>query len=51
MQSTLAVAVGWQLGSILYEINALPWVYDPAATTGDTSLGSFATSHRANATD
>jgi hypothetical protein len=23
--------VGWQLGSILYEINALPWIYDPDA--------------------
>jgi len=26
--------VGWQLGSILYEINALPWVYDPEANVG-----------------
>jgi len=23
------VQVGWQLGSILFEINSLPWSYDP----------------------
>ena len=28
--------VGWQLGSILYEVNALPWVYDANAPVQDT---------------
>jgi hypothetical protein len=29
--------VGWQLGSILYEINALPWTFDPDAPQQDTT--------------
>ena len=30
--SSLSSQVGWQLGAILYEINALPWKYEPAST-------------------
>ena len=33
------VSVGWQLGAMLYEINALPWHYEPNATRNHPRSG------------
>mmetsp|Transcript_9662 Transcript_9662/g.33981 ORF Transcript_9662/g.33981 Transcript_9662/m.33981 type:complete len:230 (-) Transcript_9662:131-820(-) len=38
-QEGRAVKVGWPLGAMIYEINALPWVYDPDVDDDDDDAG------------